>query len=96
MSKHSPAFRRGLSSIARGEKLITPIKAYLMDPAFPGFEVKVDQLGRREPDFWFHPSEHPGWSERALYLWMTQPDLLVAEPMEPTAVLSMTAGSIWH
>jgi len=96
MSKHSPAFRRGLSSIARGEKLITPIKAYLMNPAFPGFEVKVDQLGRREPDFWFHPSEHPGWSERALYLWMTQPDLLVAEPMEPTAVLSMTAGSIWH
>lgn len=96
MSSHSPIFRRGLQSIARGERMITPIRAYLMDPSFPGFEVKVEGLGKREPDFWFHPSEHPSWSERALYLWMTQPDLLWRDPMEPTAVLSMTAGSIWH
>lgn len=94
--RHSPQFRRGLQSVMRGEVFITPIRAYLMDPKFPAFEVKVDGLGIREPDFWFHPSEHPGWSPRALYLWMTQPELLHREPMEPTAVLSMTAGSIWH
>jgi hypothetical protein len=93
---HSPQFRKGLLSIVKGDKLIAPLRSYLMDPSFPGFTVEVKGLGRREPDYWFHPSEHPGLSERALYLWMTSPDLLVRELQEPTAILSMTAGSIWH
>lgn len=93
---HSPNFRRALTSIARGDLLIAPIKSYLYRPDFPEFEVKVGGLGTREPDFYFHPSEHPAWGERSLYLWMTNPGLLAPEPMDPTAVLSMTAGSIWH
>lgn len=96
MTKHSPQFRRALSSIARGDLMIAPIKSYLYDPNFPEFEVKVGGLGARTPDYHFHPSEHPGWNERSLYLWMTRPDLIAAEPMDPTGVLSMTAGSIWH
>ena len=42
---HSPQFRRALSSIARGDLLIAPIKSYLYDPNFPEFEVKVGGLG---------------------------------------------------
>jgi hypothetical protein len=80
----------------RGEKLIAPLRAYLMSPDFPSFTVKVEGLGNRVPDFHFHPSEHPAWNPRSLYLWMTQPELLTGEPDNPTAVLSMTAGSIWH
>lgn len=95
-SAHSPAFRKALQSIAQGDKLIAPLRSYLYEPAFTGFDVSVRGLGKRNPDDWFHPSTHPGWSERALYLYVAQPDLLVPEPMNPMAVLSMTAGSIWH
>lgn len=94
--KHSPQFRRALTSISRGDRLIAPIKSYLYSPNFPEFEVKVGGLGTRTPDYYFHPSEHPGWNERSLFLWMTRPDLIASEPMDPTAILSMTAGSIWH
>lgn len=93
---HSPQFRRALSSIARGDRLIAPIKSYLYRPDFPEFTVQVGGLGGRAPDFFFHPSEHPGWNERSLYLWMRDPTLIAPEPMDPTAILSMTAGSIWH
>lgn len=96
MTGHSPVFRKALTSMARGDRLVAPVRSYLMNPEFPAFDVRVDGLGTRTPDFFFHPSEHPGWGERSLYLWMTSPHLLSQEPQEPTAVLSMTAGSIWH
>lgn len=95
-SAHSPAFRKGLLSIVQGDKMIAPVRSYLMSPTFPSFTVKVEGLGERAPDFYFHPSAHPGWNERALYLWMTYPDSLIPELRDPTAVLSMTAGSVWH
>lgn len=93
---HSPAFRKALQSITQGEMLIAPLRAYLYDPAFKGFDIAVRGIGKRAPDDWFHPSTHPGWSPRALYLYLTNPEVLVTEPMNPMAVLSMTAGSIWH
>ena len=93
---HSPDFRRALKSITQGELLIAPLRAYLYDPNFKGFDVKVRGIGKRDPDDWFHPSTHPSWSERALYLYVLHPEVLITEPMNPMAVLSMTAGSIWH
>lgn len=95
-AKTSPAFRKGIASIAKGDKLIAPIRAYLYNPDFQAFTVEVKGIGNRAPDYHFHPSEHPSWNDRSLYIWMTEPDLLLKEPQEPTAVLAMTAGSIWH
>lgn len=96
MATNSPVFRKGLASIIKGDKLIAPIRSYLMDPKFPGFDVHVGGLGTRAPDGWFHPSEHPTWSPAALYTWLTNPAALIGELRDPTAVLAMTAGSIWH
>jgi hypothetical protein len=94
--KLTPGFRKGIASIARGEVLIAPLRAYLYNPDFRGFNIEVRGIGRRQPDFHFHPSSHPSWNDRSLYIWMTQPELLVEEMLEPTSVLSMTAGSLWH
>lgn len=76
--------------------MIAPIRAFLYQPSFPDFTIQVKGIGTRKPDFHFHPSQHPSWVDRALYIWMTDPDLLLTELYDPMAVLSMTAGSIWH
>lgn len=93
---HSPVFRQTLRQITAGEILAPAAKAYLMDPNFKGFSIDVHGIGTRPYDGLFHPSGHPSMPERALFLYLTAPDLLIPEPMNPMAVLSMTAGSIWH
>lgn len=92
----SPMFESGVQAAMRGDVVIPPLRSYLFGASFPGFTVEVPSMGEREPDFWFHPSTHPTWPERALWLWMVAPDLLHMEPREPQSVLAMTAGSIWH
>lgn len=96
MSAHSPAFRRGLASIKRGEILIPPLRAYLMNPDFEEFTVTVKGMGQREPDYHFHPSQHPGASEMALWLWMVRPEILLDEPLDDSSMLAVTVGKIWH
>lgn len=93
---HSPAFRKGLSSIIQGEILVPPIRAYMASPDFRGFDLKIRGLGSLAPDGKFHPSSHPLAPEMVLYLWVVAPDLLLREPLDPSALLSMTVGSIWH
>lgn len=93
---NSPEFTTGLRSIARGDILIPPLRAYLSDPEFRGFDVKVRGIGGRPYDGRFHPSEHPSWSVKALWLYLVAPSLLIREPLNPSAVLAMTAGSVWH
>lgn len=95
-SAHSPQFRSVLKSISDGNVLAPAIRAYLHDPQFKGFTVRVGGMGKRDPDGWFHPSTHPTWSERSLYLYLTDHTLLNVDPMNPMAVLSMTIGTIWH
>ena len=94
--KHSPSFTVGLNSILRGDILVPPLRAYLSNPEFRGFDLKIRGIGGREPDFWFHPSSHPSWAPRSLWLWMVAPQLLETEPMDPASILAMTAGSVWH
>jgi hypothetical protein len=94
-AKHSPAFVTGLKSIIQGDILVPVLRAYLSSPEFRTIEVKV-QVGGRKPDYWFHPSSHPEWTPRALWLWMVAPQLLEEEPLDPASLLSMTAGSVWH
>lgn len=96
MAKHSPAFQLGLDSIAMGDVIIPPLRAYLANPEFRGFKIEVHGIGSRPYDGKFHPSEHPGWPVRALWLYLTAPSLLIKEPIDPSGILAMTAGSIWH
>lgn len=95
-SPHSLVFRDTLRQISKGDILAPAAKAYLTDPNFKGFTIKVDGIERRPWDGLFHPSEHPLLPERVLYLYLVQPLLLIPEPVDPMSVLSMTAGSIWH
>jgi hypothetical protein len=96
MAKHSPAFATGLKSMMQGDILVAPLRSYLSDPQFKGFNLTVRGIGERAPDFHFHPSEHPSWPVRALWLWMIAPDLVVREPRDPSATLAMTIGSVMH
>ena len=93
---HSPAFRVGLSSIVRGDVIIPVLRSYLTDPEFKGFHIDVHGLGGRDPDGWFHPSEHPRWPLRALWLYLVVPSLIEREPLDPSALMAMTVGSVWH
>lgn len=95
-SKHSPVFRKALDSIVHGGILAPAIRSYLMDPKFTGFDVSVRGLNTRKPDKFFHPSTHPSWSRRALYVYLSAPELIDSSPANPMSVFSMTAGTIWH
>lgn len=96
MAGNSVNFQTGMKSIVRGDIMIAPLRSYLSSPTFKGFDLKVRGIGERSPDYHFHPSEHPPWPVRALWLWMVAPTLIHREPRDPTSTLAMTAGSIWH
>lgn len=89
-------FRKLLSSLGAGEVVIPIIRAALFDPNFKDFMVKVRGFERREPDGWFHPSEHPLWDERQLYYWITEPERLSPEPFDMHSVMAVTQGQFWH
>lgn len=92
----TPDTRKMLRSVKATGLLEPVVRATLYDPKFEGFDVAVRPWTGREPDFWFHPSTHPLWTERQLFYWMTDPHRLVAERMELSGVLAVTVGSFWH
>lgn len=52
--------------------------------------------GPREPDGWFHPSEHPLWPERMLYYYLSAPESMVPEPLAYMGTMSVTIGTLMH
>jgi hypothetical protein len=96
MSHATPTLRKIVTEANRGEKIIPVIRAYLYDPNFPSFEVKVKGSSQRAPDGWFHPSTHPTWGERQLWYYLYLPELLVNEPLDPLGAMATTAGNFWH
>jgi hypothetical protein len=95
-AKRVPSFVSAVKAIERGHILVPAMQAYIRRPDWPEFDVKVRNLGERSSDGWFHPSEHPGWSARALYLYLVRPEVLVKDPWDPMVNMSVVAGSIWH
>lgn len=90
-------FGRVLRDTDRGLKVKPILHNYLHDANFPDFSVHFEKGdGRRSPDGWFHPSKHPLLPERWLYYYLTQPDLLIAEPMPYMNTLSVTMGKALH
>lgn len=96
MAGDSPAFRTLLKSIGNEEILTPLLRAVLHDPSFKSFTIEVEGFVARPPDGWFWPSTHPLWSERHLYEYLTAPERLIGEPMDPTGTLAVTAGSFFH
>lgn len=96
MTYATPTLNKVIKGVGKGEIILPVIRAYLYDPNFPAFEVKVKGSQHRAPDGWFHPSTHPTWGERQLYYYLAFPELLVNEPLDPLGAMATTAGNFWH
>jgi len=94
----TPAFRTIMKDAEAGLVLKPLLHAYLYDARFPEtFTVEFRRKDRvRTPDGWFHPSSHPMWPERLLYLYLTEPDKIEAEAMEYMGSMSVTIGTAMH
>lgn len=89
-------FKTGIAELAQGRILAPILRAELTSPSFRGFTIQVDQYTEREPDGWFHPSEHSHWPTRKLALYLTQPALMDREPPTLEKTLAVTQGHFMH
>jgi hypothetical protein len=89
-------FRKLLAGLGQGEVVIPVIRAALFNPDFKDFTVKVRGFEKRDPDGWFHPSEHPLWEPRQLFFYLVEPERLRFEPFDLHSVMAVTQGQFWH
>lgn len=97
MTVVSSRFRRGMDTSV--ELVLKPqLEAYLFRAKFPDhFTVPFRKAGvARKPDGWFHPSTHPGWTERQLYFYFTAPDDLEPEQLDYSSRMAVTMGTAVH
>lgn len=92
----SRQFRQMLAGIRDKEVLIPRLRAYWFEPKLPFITLPIRDFERREPDGWFHPSEHPTWPERMLYFYLAFPNKMVPRPNDMNKVLAVTQGVFWH
>lgn len=95
-AKPTPNFRRLVQGALNKEVLVPLLRAYFANPQAKTYLLPVEGFDVREPDGWFHPSEHPTWPTRMLYYYLTAPEKMVAEPPDPVFVLAVTQGKFWH
>lgn len=97
--KTSPLFRRFAQETMSTDLTIVPRwHAYLNSGRFPE-RVDASLINKhkeRQPDGWFHPSTHPGWNERQLYVYLTRPDLLEQRAWTFEGRLSVNVGTMMH
>lgn len=96
----SPEFRRFTKDIDRFREtvLVKRTYAYFNSGKFPKV-VEANLINRdveRKPDGWFHPSTHPGWTERQLYVYLTQPEILVGRGWNYEGRMSANLGTMAH
>jgi hypothetical protein len=89
-------FRQLLAGIRDKEVLIPRLRAYWFNPKLPFVSIPTREFVHREPDGWFHPSEHPTWPERMLYYYLAFPAKQIPEPDDMNKVLAVTQGIFWH
>jgi hypothetical protein len=95
-TKASGNFRTLMRSIGNEEVLVPMARAALSDPTFKDFTVKVEGFRKRPSDGWFWPSTHPLWPERLLHTYLTRPQDLIPEPLDPNGTLAITGGIFFH
>lgn len=89
-------FNRIIKHAHQGDLFLPVIQSYIANQNFPSFTVKCEAPTDRPPDGWFHPSTHPLWGERQLYYYLTQPEELIPNRLDPLGVLAVTSGNFWH
>lgn len=86
---------RGMADQAAPGCLLKPLfHKYVMDAAPQQMSLLVSRPVQREPDGWFHASQHPLATDRELWLWMQGR----SEPEPPGYVFLMSVmfGSLAH
>jgi hypothetical protein len=85
----------GIGDMAHSGCLVKPLfYTYVLREAPATLNLMVSRPVRREPDGWFHASQHPLATDRELWLWLTGQ----AEPeeMDYTSMMSVMFGSLGH
>jgi hypothetical protein len=79
-------------------RLVPILAGYLQRGDLPNpFVAKVrGGSGDVGPDDYFHPSGHPLMDDRQLYLYLTQPDAWMREPLGYIGRMSTLMGSVTH
>ncbi len=98
MADSASVFRGIANDAAKGLVLKPLIHNYLYDAEWPeDFSVRFKRGAvSREPDGWFHPSEHPLWPARMLWFLVTQPKAMIPEKMAYMNTLAVTMGTAVH
>lgn len=81
---------------AKTEILIPVVRPLLAKIGETVGKLEVELPTDRPYDGWFHPSTHPMWDERQLYLYKTDPDRLEKDTLDDAAYLSAIHGTFWH
>lgn len=78
--------------------LVKPLfHQWVMDPAVPiDFTFRVQRPAPRQPDGWFHASQHPLATTKELYQWLARPERYKPEVMGYPALMSVMFGSLSH
>lgn len=98
MTELSTRFRRAIDLTTDGLVVKPVLENYLFNAKFPDvFDVRFHKAGKaRKPDGWFHPSTHPLWTERQLFYYLTEPDLVEAEQLSYESRMAVTMGTAVH
>lgn len=98
MADAKSAFHGLMKEVQQGTVLKPLLHSYLYEAVWPeDFAITFKKgSSRRDPDGWFHPSEHPLWPHRMLWFYLTQPDKLLPEEFAYMNTLSVTFGSAAH
>ncbi|MCW2929899.1 MAG: hypothetical protein JWM19_861 [Actinomycetia bacterium] len=90
-----PTLTSGMAEFAAEGCLVKPLfYNFIMDPKATALNLLVERPVQREPDGWFHASQHPLAGEKDLYLWMT--GQLPPEQMGYVSLMSVMFGSLLH
>ena len=94
----SANFSRIVKGLGDGTVLNPLLHSYLYEASIPeAFSVYFHRHSmKREPDGWFHPSEHPLWPARKLWLYARDPASCIVLPKEYMGALSVTIGTAVH
>jgi hypothetical protein len=96
--KFSPNFSKVITDLSKGTILKPLLHSYLFDAKFPK-DFSVDfhhHVMARKEDGWFHPSTHPLWPARKLWLYARHTDQVITQPKEYMGTLSVTIGHAVH
>jgi hypothetical protein len=90
------SFRRAYKHSASSEIIIPVVRPLVVQAAENFGELTVELPKNRPYDGWFHPSTHPTWDERQLYLYLTEPESLEEDALDEAAHYSAIHGTFWH